>query len=693
MPVQFSEAAKDAGSPSRSSRSSSPQRTSSRDSQFAGDDPRQLRRSQTKMLMDKVLSDQSQDSFTRSSSASTSVPMAERSQSRSRQVVQSQTSARQTMSDHGKAALRLLFNPQSVIRKYREDQKLRFAALDASSPLGAYLDRTELQRLAHACSIKRFAQGKHLPESPFYIVLSGLVAAVSSGGDDICTRTNGAFFSREVAGTKFSSLLHKATIVEHTTALVCRRPTTVMLVTSDVRLDYFYELCSHVGKEGYDSIVGSNLVGALGEVPFLKDANVDTTILRKLGELCSYLALREGEYVFEQDERADCFYIVLKGGAEVIINENALLVDGGSDDAGSNGRDGTGEVGGITKGVGETFGVASLVLGAPTRHYGMVAVERSLFLVVSQENFEAFMHMHPGIEPSISEMTKRFLIRRYSKMASSIFGRFTDEELDRAVRHAEFVKVDAQSTVYSVGDEPLGFYVVAYGLLSRDYEDGSPSAQIPTGTYFGDLGVLLPRTKCLSTVVALQDTTLLYISKQSWKDVVMPPTIVSKAIASASLSKRDLQFTLQLDLLIKLQRAQAPLDAMLLHPKTQPELFEYAQSASRGGLRPIVYHLTFDILQRVAVFHKQKLSEETTAEVEGFLMEQVSVLAQLLAARPCPLPETVDEAEEAHGHTLDGLRASLASTSAIELELTEAVHEGTLRPADLKGLLGGIAKE
>ena len=69
------------------------------------------------------------------------------------------------------------------------------------------------------------------------------------------------------------------------------------------------------------------------------------------------------------------------------------------------------QVGGITKGPGETFGVASLVLGEPTRAYGMVAVERSVFLVVSQENFEPFMHTHPKVEPSIMLMTKRFLLQ------------------------------------------------------------------------------------------------------------------------------------------------------------------------------------------------------------------------------------------------------------------------------------------
>ena len=60
--------------------------------------------------------------------------------------------------------------------------------------------------------------------------------------------------------------------------------------------------------------------------------------------------------------------------------------------------------------------------------------------------------------------------------------------------------------------------------MSRDYLDGSPKREIPLGAYFGEMGVLLPRTPNLATVVAEEPTTLLYISKQDWPLVVPPPS-------------------------------------------------------------------------------------------------------------------------------------------------------------------------
>ena len=38
-------------------------------------------------------------------------------------------------------------------------------------------------------------------------------------------------------------------------------------------------------------------------------------------------------------------------------------------------------------GAGETFGAAALMVGDPRRQYGMLAVERTLMLVISLENF------------------------------------------------------------------------------------------------------------------------------------------------------------------------------------------------------------------------------------------------------------------------------------------------------------------
>ena len=58
-----------------------------------------------------------------------------------------------------------------------EAQKL--AALEDNSPLCAYLIRQEIVALARLCTSHKFKAGKQLPESPFYVVITGQVEAVS----------------------------------------------------------------------------------------------------------------------------------------------------------------------------------------------------------------------------------------------------------------------------------------------------------------------------------------------------------------------------------------------------------------------------------------------------------------------------------------------------------------------------------
>jgi len=185
---------------------------------------------------------------------------------------------------------------------------------------------------------------------------------------------------------------------------------------------------------------------------------------------------------------------------------------------------------------------------------------------------------------------------------------------------------------------------------------------------------------------------VLFISKDDWNQVVQAPSHLSRSAAS-SLLHRDLNFSLQLDLLIRLQRAKAPLDAMLLHPKTSGALFDYVHRESKGGLRPIVYHLTFDILQRVVVFLGQHLSPETTNEVSLFLTDQVAVLAQLLRTTPCPASDEVSEEDEHEGRVPEGLRESLTATGELERDLCTLVDRRSLSPADIKVALELLAKE
>ena len=593
---------------------------------------------------------------------------------------------------------------------------IKFAALDAASPLGSYLNEAELLLLARSCSVRGFKEGESLPDSPFYIVLDGAVTVMEADtGDVVCTRPQWSFFTNRagqgvVEEGVHSNGLSEASIVSVPTQLrrgksekiapdkfhavdssgeiacVCRDDCRVLLVSSQDRLERFYFSCSSVGQDGYDSIVHTNLSTTLMEVPFIIQADVDRASLRKLGELCSYLALQEGEWIFEEGDAANCFYIIIKGAVEAILRDGGAAhgvqhgTSHGAQRAGSpteahhersaseshadatsrrESRADEAGLGGIIKRPGETFGVASLVLGEELRPYGMVAVERSVFLVISLENFEIFMHTHRNIKPSIMLMTKRFLLQRWATLESSFFHAFTEEELERAAHHATIGKYKAGEVIYHRGQAAEAFHAIAIGKVQRDYLDGSPARAIPRDAYFGELGVLLPRTPNLATVTATEDTALLTISIRDWPKVVLsqgsksaeekrfeelrccvPPLGYDgsrhcapswHSAQRAAEPARDLHFALQINLLLRLRRGEVSLDAMLMHPQAQAALFRFSDALLPGAVRPNVLYAALHLLLRVRIACRNSASKHMALETESgvveFLLEQMGLVS------------------------------------------------------------------
>ena len=107
--------------------------------------------------------------------------------------------------------------------------------------------RIESRRLARACQIKTFKAGQSLPDSPFYIILEGDVKVVDYAGAVLCTRKDGAFFTRRAG---LGLVAAKGVQAEDMTDLVCEERSKVLLVMSEGRLETFYEQISTVGREG-----------------------------------------------------------------------------------------------------------------------------------------------------------------------------------------------------------------------------------------------------------------------------------------------------------------------------------------------------------------------------------------------------------------------------------------------------------
>jgi hypothetical protein len=71
------------------------------------------------------------------------------------------------------------------------------SALSETSPLGAYLSPEEIVALARACSTHAVRPGRVLPESAFYLVVSGQVEVREAASQQLlCTKQPNSFFTR-----------------------------------------------------------------------------------------------------------------------------------------------------------------------------------------------------------------------------------------------------------------------------------------------------------------------------------------------------------------------------------------------------------------------------------------------------------------------------------------------------------------
>lgn len=71
----------------------------------------------------------------------------------------------------------------------------------------------------------------------------------------------------------------------------------------------------------------------------------------------------------------------------------------------------------------------------------------------------------------------------------------------------------------------------------------------------------------------------------------------SKELARQQQQHRDLNFTLQLELLLKLKQAASPLEAMLMHPQAQAAISKFVVPALYGVLRPPAFNAACALLR------------------------------------------------------------------------------------------------
>ena len=486
---------------------------------------------------------------------------------------------------------------------------LKRSMLEDHSPLGAYLSASDMSELANICQISRFAVGKPLPESPFYVMITGN-AEVRDESGVLCTKYPKSFFTRRAGliskqnrisqgqGSFSSKRLSKlpedsrSSIVravsptddepleEVTTQIIGKMAGKVLWVNSETMISYLDKL-EKESAEVINAITRNNIGSQLSHVPFIQQAGLEASALRSLGEICFYAHYPAGRVIFSQGDPAEYFYIILKGTVDVTIDVKKLR---GSDD---------GEVKAISRGVGDSFGVAALVYNAPERKYTVTARDRVLCLVIAKPNFAKFLSHKPSLEDALMRTTKRFLLQRYAAMNVPIFAHLSEQMLETAASLARFSHFNAGDVVYKQGDPPSAFYVVLHGEVKmatvrvKDADRGTDSEDhhsrdeakeiaaavrseqaaervLTVGKHFGEVGMLLPQTPCIATCTALTHCTLLALG------------------ASAFLQLFGSDPNLLAEMQLKLLHNKASLKSCLNHAKCRPLFVKHIEGEYSG---------------------------------------------------------------------------------------------------------------
>jgi CRP-like cAMP-binding protein len=246
--------------------------------------------------------------------------------------------------------------------------------------------------------------------------------------------------------------------------------------------------------------------------------------------------------------------------------------------------------------------------------------------------------------------------------------------------------------VYSVGDEPAAFYVVAHGKVVRDYCNGAPPKPLNVGAYFGEVGVLLQHTKCFATVKAAEETSLLVISREDFARVMAKEGM---ARVDPRIGQRSLERTLLLEMLVKLQRSDVSMDVVLAYPKTHRVFVGFALPMLRGGLRLGVYNETAELLARVraAIAELPNVRRETALDIEAFLYELLGRLVDTIRQDPSPSGEAIQGAGlVVLSEPLSGALEAARSAECALLDAYDASTRQTCASKDIEKMIAPLCR-
>jgi len=449
--------------------------------------------------------------------------------------------------------------------------QLKLSCLE-NTPLSLYLEEADLKLVAATFQKVSTTVGSVLPTSPLYYLLKGKVeiraANAQEGDKPITIRHDGAFFSAKAglvkkakkAGNEKSVIRRASAAImggagdtgaltegsvgrpggsseDKATVPVVTEAGSVLLV-NEQKMEKLVAASPNI-KSIIQAMGSNNLEGRLQAVPFIQRAKLQPAQLSALAELGTYHACKPEEDIFCQGDDASspssAFYICLHGSVDLWTSATAyrtsgvvrssLMPDGKGADKPELSTQSVGgkkslEADAVKSGTiaaGSFFGELALVIDG-VRTATVRTAEKSLFLVITREHFEAFLRVAPALKESIELEAKERLLSVYRNLKVPFFCELKDEKIVEAAMHATLERHSQGDVIIKEGAMGRTFFVVVMGQVRVDIADAPTDNPkiLGNGHYFGEFSVLAERPALATCSVASTKCTLLALERDSF---------------------------------------------------------------------------------------------------------------------------------------------------------------------------------
>jgi thioredoxin reductase/CRP-like cAMP-binding protein/Fe-S-cluster-containing hydrogenase component 2 len=204
----------------------------------------------------------------------------------------------------------------------------------------------------------------------------------------------------------------------------------------------------------------------------------------------------QGEIVFERNDYTNSFFMIVEGGADILIDENDPDVK-------------------VTVGVGDFFGEIGLIAGR-RRSATVLAAETSVMLESPRRSMVKLINSVEAVERSMNEVALVRQLRTY------LSPHLTDEALQPVLETAEVRSFKSGQVMFKEGDPDEGVYLIRKGSVTVSRRIGGRDiviAYVPAGHYVGEMA-FLTRARRNATVRAAINTETIWMESDKFRQMI-----------------------------------------------------------------------------------------------------------------------------------------------------------------------------